>query len=483
MESALISGLGVNNYVSRYGDTQYMLANPAGIATNKNTQISTTYENRFSGNMQNGSMAFGLLNYGMDFDFSSVPGIEERDETGAKTGDLTLNEWKGAVSGGWSITDSLDIGARFKGNSKSIGGVAASGIGLNIGGIYKFGKFFSLGLVAEDLFGWEGGLDDGKTGNIIPATFRIGAHINPMDDLFISSGASIKDGKSESFGVGAEYTFSKILTARVGYDSAYRSFGALSAGIGVNIQDFIKIDYAFRAHDELGYNNMVTLTYAFKEEPKKPEPTPVATLVPTPVATPEPVRVSFGEDKYLKLTGGSVMFKLGKSSMSDLTEDGQRSLENVRTLLQNLYSLGLCDVKVIVTGNASAEGSLSENMTLSALRANQGVKFLKDALKGIVDFKPTDIRPIGQGDTLSKKLEGQYISEYRAAYGKMPSKEDIEAFRQSCRNFEIRISIDIEKWQDIRSNQDTIRVIDSLSPGLSSKFEDYYQATLKKHKK
>lgn len=474
-ESARISGLGLNNYIAR-SDSHGLLANPAGIASLQDDQLISTYEERFSRNLQGGSACLTLKNLAFKIDYVTVPGIETRDDYGALIGDFSMKEYHGSVAYGMQMDPALAIGGRANLITKSADKQSNYGGSVMLGALYKLSDPITLGAVVENLGGQSSLNKTGGT-NALPVIMRTGCQISPVDDLYVLGGVSYTANSRANWSIGAEYDMLKVVALRVGYDAGRRPFGPVSIGAGVKIKNVVQLDYAFNTHPMLDNSHIVTMTLAFKREKseaaaRSQQPETKSTIV------------DFGDRKFLKITSGTASFKFGTSDMSDLTEEGRDNVEKARQLIRYLFSLGLCDPAVTIDGNASAEGTPEFNRGLSKKRAEQGRIFLTEALADVIDAGHLKIKLNPQGDTMSKRLEEAFVADWiREHNGWSPNSEQLEETRQSCRNFKINIRINIEKWLEHNGNQEVISRIDQLSKGLAAQLEEAYQAALRDQSK
>jgi len=505
-ESARISALGINNYVAKKKDPHSLLANPAGLADLEDTELLTTYEDRFSGDLINGTFGMTLKNIGFKIDYMDISGIEKRDETGEKVGDISFDQFNASVCWGFSLNKSLSCGVGLNFLSKFADNRSSFGGSIDLGAMYKASDNITLGGMAENI-GVQSSLNEQGSAYSSPIIYRVGGQWSPIKNLNILGGGAFSEQFGFVWSAGSEYVAFDCIALRVGYDSGQQSYGALTSGIGVNINDIFQIDYAFKSHPSLGSMNILTLTIKFKneikeqakekieekvkeeikEEPKKEvKEEPQKEIQPPPqIIAEKPVKIDLGDNKYLNISAGWATFKLGRSEIADLTDSGKEAIGNAQELIRYVYSLGLAetDVAVIIEGSASAEGDPRINEKLSDERAQQGKQFLLEALSQQIDTSLLEVQIVPLGATQSKKLEAEYMADWQQKHnGGYPSKDDLENFRQGCRNFKIKIKINMEKWPDYQNNQDVISKINKLSEGLSGQLDNAYKTAVEKKK-
>ena len=138
-----------------------------------------------------------------------------------------------------------------------------------------------------------------------------------------------------------------------------------------------------------------------------PAQAPVAVVAKAPVATPVAVApapaMQPGVPTKLSLAGDT-LFKISKSSIKDLTDEGKAKLDK---LAADIKAAGKIDV-IRVVGHADKTGKASANMTLSQKRAATVASYLKaqgvKAGKFITAGKG-DAQPVVQCDSKLPKAE------------------------------------------------------------------------------
>lgn len=121
----------------------------------------------------------------------------------------------------------------------------------------------------------------------------------------------------------------------------------------------------------------------------KPVPAPAAAApaaVPAPAATVTPAEPATNK----VVLAGDALFKLGKSGIKDLSQDGKAKLDEV---VAKLKGMGEID-QIKVVGHADPTGKAKANMRLSEARAKSIKSYL--IAKGV---KPNVIITSGMGDT------------------------------------------------------------------------------------
>lgn len=274
-ESARISGLGLNNYIARYDDSHTWLVNPAGLASLEENQAISTYEERFSGSLVDGTACLTLKNLGFKINYVTVPGIERRNDSGVLEGEFSLKEYDISAAYGYQANPALSLGAGVNLHTKSAGSQNNLGGSVKVGALYRLMDNVSLGAVVEDI-GVQSSLNKEAGVRSLPATLRAGFQVSPVEDLYLLGGGSFTGSTRPNWNVGTEYRLLKVVSFRVGYDAAKQKYGPLSGGFGVNIQNICQIDYGYNSHPTLGSSGIVSLTFHFKSKTSKASTQPPA---------------------------------------------------------------------------------------------------------------------------------------------------------------------------------------------------------------
>jgi hypothetical protein len=103
-----------------------------------------------------------------------------------------------------------------------------------------------------------------RDGSPLPLGFRAGTSVSFLDEaLVLSADLSGYRGEDVAVSIGAEYTFQKLVSIRVGYDSRNDDADeGLTAGAGFHYRD-VDVDYAYTPFGDLGDAHRVSFNYAF----------------------------------------------------------------------------------------------------------------------------------------------------------------------------------------------------------------------------
>ncbi len=183
-----------------------------------------------------------------------------REIPGESIGEFTAQNLSIGLSLGYKMNENLSIGMTGKFLFEKIYIDNASGIALDLGGLYVKDKL-SLGLVLSNL----GSMSDLKNqATKLPSAVRLGGSYN-FDLTGISSkltvgvdGYKVFDGGKFHANTGAELLYKDFLALRVGYQSGYEN-KSISAGIGLKYKAF-SLDYAFVPYKySLGSSHTITV--------------------------------------------------------------------------------------------------------------------------------------------------------------------------------------------------------------------------------
>ncbi len=192
-----------------------------------------------------GRVKFNKLAIGFSLNNTSVDNIQIREIPGASTGEFTAQNLAFGLSLGYKLGDNLSIGMTGKFLFEKIYVDNASGIALDLGGLYSK-ENFALGIAISNL----GSMSQLKSqATKLPSAIRLGGSYN-FYLVGISSkltvgvdGYKVLDGGKFHANTGAELLYKDFLALRVGYQSGYEN-KSITTGIGLKYKAF-SLDYAF----------------------------------------------------------------------------------------------------------------------------------------------------------------------------------------------------------------------------------------------
>jgi hypothetical protein len=272
-----------NNLVAIKGDVDAMFYNPAALSDVENNRWTINYVNHLL-DLQGGQLAYvrnsKIGNIGVGLVYFNYGDFQETNQFGEQTGrDFSASEFAFAASLSNTLGEGFDYGVNLKYIYSSLDIYNASGLAFDGGIIYTSAKFTDLQI----------GLSISNVGFILnnyaetrekmPLYLRLGfskrlEHLPllfsaSLNDMTLNTGETIDILKR--FSIGGEFDISQVIKLRVGYDnginqnvksSGGRSFGGISAGLGINWNDF-RLDYAFSNYGDLGSQNRLGITGGF----------------------------------------------------------------------------------------------------------------------------------------------------------------------------------------------------------------------------
>jgi hypothetical protein len=207
-----------------------------------------------------GKVTFSKLALGFSLNNTSVDNIQVREIPGQSIGEFTAQNLSFGLSLGYKVNQNLSLGLTGKFLFEKIYVDNASGIALDLGGLYTK-ENLSLGLAISNL-GSMSQLKDEATK--LPSAIRLGGSY----DIFlvgISSkltvavdGYKVFDGGKFHANTGAELLYKDFFALRVGYQSGYEN-KSITAGVGLKYKAF-SLDYAFVPYKySLGSSHTITI--------------------------------------------------------------------------------------------------------------------------------------------------------------------------------------------------------------------------------
>lgn len=267
-----------NAYVADNTDPNIIFYNPAGIATIENIPISFSFLKHLSDiNSVSLSSTFaikGLGKFASALQYVNYGNFVERDEAGNELGSFNPSDLAFTVAYANSFSENIYYGASIKLINSTIAEKSSFGIAGDVGIQY---------LLPEH--GWNIGLSLLNMGSQItyfndlsedlPFSIQLGAtkkltHM-PLQLFFALTRLNDED-RIKYFNLGAEFTLSKIIQLRFGYDNMKRvdykiastsALGGFSFGLGIDVSDY-DVDYTFSSMGSIGALHRIGVTAVIK---------------------------------------------------------------------------------------------------------------------------------------------------------------------------------------------------------------------------
>lgn len=269
-----------NNLVAIKGDVDAMFYNPAALSGIEENRWTISYVNHLL-DLQGGQLAYTRPtkygNVGLGLLYFNYGDFQESDQFGEKTGrNFGASEFALATSLSNTLGQGFDYGVNLKFIYSSLDTYNASGLAFDGGIMYTSEKFsdFRVGISVSNV----GFIlsDYTSTKEKMPLFLRLGfskrlEHLPlllsaSLNDMTLNTGDAVDILKR--FSIGGEFDISQVIKLRIGYDNGInqsvqslggRSFGGVSAGLGINWKSF-RLDYAFSNYGDLGSQNRLGVT-------------------------------------------------------------------------------------------------------------------------------------------------------------------------------------------------------------------------------
>lgn len=261
-------------YVAIANDPNIIFYNPAGITNIENIPISFSFLKHLM-DINSVSLAStfnidGIGKFASSLQYINYGDFDERDESGNKLGNFNPSDLAFTIAYGNSFDDNLTYGVGLKLIYSNIADNSSLGIAGDLGIQY---------LLPEN--GWSFGLSVLNLGNQLtyyneisedlPTSIQLGgskklAHM-PLQIFFALTRLNNED-RFEYFNIGAEFTLSKIIQLRFGYDNIKREeykvasssgLGGFSFGVGIDVKGY-DVDYAFSSMGNIGALHQIGIT-------------------------------------------------------------------------------------------------------------------------------------------------------------------------------------------------------------------------------
>ena len=265
-------------YVADNTDPNIIFYNPAGIAVIENIPISFSFLKHLA-DINSVSLAStfnidGIGKFASAIQYINYGNFKERDESGNELGSFNPSDLALTVTYGNNYNKNLTYGVSMKFISSNIADNSSMGVAGDVGVQY---------LLPE--YGWNIGLSLLNMGKQItyynelneelPFSVQFGAtkKLERMPlEIFFALTKLNDDARFEYFNIGAEFTLSKVIQLRFGYDNIKREefkiastseLGGFSFGVGIDVAGY-DVDYAFNSMGAIGAMHRIGVTTVIK---------------------------------------------------------------------------------------------------------------------------------------------------------------------------------------------------------------------------
>ena len=265
-------------YVAVDNEPNALFYNPASITNIKNIPISFSYLNHLVGiNSISLASTFNigsLGKFGSSLQYTNYGNFDEYDEFANKLGSFKPSDLAFTIAYGNNFNEHLTYGVGVKFIYSSIADNSSMGMAADLGIQY---------LLPEN--GWNFGLSIlnvgrqltyyNKTKEDLPMSIQLGGSKKltrmPLQLFFAFTRLNDND-RFKYFNFGAEFTLSKVIQLRFGYDNIKREeykiasssgLGGFSFGIGIDVKGY-DVDYAFNSMGDIGAMHRIGVTAVIK---------------------------------------------------------------------------------------------------------------------------------------------------------------------------------------------------------------------------
>ena len=265
-------------YVADNSDPNIIFYNPAGITDIENIPISFSFLKHLA-DINSVSLAStfnidGIGKFASAIQYINYGNFEERDEAGNELGSFNPSDLALTVTYGNNFDKNLAYGVSMKFISSNIADNSSLGVAGDIGLQYLIPQY-----------GWNIGLSLLNMGRQItyynelneelPFSVQLGAtkKLERMPlQVFLALTRLNDEDRFKYFNVGAEFTLSKVIQLRFGYDNIKReeykiastsALGGFSFGVGIDVAGY-DVDYAFNSMGAIGAMHRIGITTVIK---------------------------------------------------------------------------------------------------------------------------------------------------------------------------------------------------------------------------
>jgi hypothetical protein len=263
-------------------DPNAIFYNPASLASISGRRGSVGFFKHLL-DINSGSLAYstpieGIGRFGAGLVYTNYGSFDETDAVGNTTGSFSANDLALSVGYATELDENLCVGAAVKLIYSGIASYTSMAAAADIGILYTIPNSraaigASIRNLGAQLTTYNGVRED------LPLDVSFGGSISPKGlPLLLNVGFHRLTDNASSFGdhfryftVGGEFTLSKVLLFRVGFDNAKRKdfkigssadMAGFSAGLGILVSGY-SIDYALSSLGKAGTLHRISLSTSF----------------------------------------------------------------------------------------------------------------------------------------------------------------------------------------------------------------------------
>jgi len=270
------------SFVAATDDPDVIFYNPAGIYYLKGTPVSFSYVNHLLDiNLASLSVSKnfeGIGMFGASVQYINYGTFPRIDEYANKNGEFGAGEFAFSAAYAGLVDENFVYGANVKFIYSGIAEYSSTAVGLDAGVQYLIpDEYFSVGFAVSNLgtqlskyvssneaLPTDVTLGFSKKLLHLPLKFFVDFHkLNENQTKFFN--------KLKNFSVGGEFTLSKVLKLRAGFDSEkrtelkignYAGLSGFSIGLGITIKEY-QFNYAFSSMGEIGALHRIGISANF----------------------------------------------------------------------------------------------------------------------------------------------------------------------------------------------------------------------------
>ncbi len=264
-------------YVSNANDPDVIFYNPAGFKTIEKTPVSFSFVKHLmdinSASLSSTFEIGGLGRFGAAIQYISYGSFDKADEYGNKTGNFSAGDLSMLIGYANSLAENFYYGVNLKFIYSSIDEYSSMGLAGDIGLQYLIPKKgwsfgFSVLNLGSQLTYYSYTKED------LPTSIQFGLskklEHTPLEIFFAFTRLN-DDNRFDYINAGVEFTLSKVIQLRFGYDNNRRKqqkvgtssgLAGFSFGLGVNLSSY-KFNYAFSSMGSIGALHRIGIAAVF----------------------------------------------------------------------------------------------------------------------------------------------------------------------------------------------------------------------------